>query len=719
MDVLVYRVPGLVKQLVISTRGNVDKLQREYFSRFGEGMTVDYRVSEPGELVVGGEAYAIVDQPRPEKPVVFETPNYFVDIEFESDSGAKAGSMYVKHHLDEISGLFMARGLNLSGQLSFVNEPGKFRLEIAYDTKTGERTFWIEFMVVSTKMNVLDDYRKIVGKIETEDRNLIFSSFAKTVNDVAVKKRAAEAGDWSWAVYFEKAFDEYEIALKRILHEPHKRIVARDDYRRADRIRKWTPAMAREYARYEHDPARLQVHRFQDVRAENTFDTYENRYVKHTLGKMGEWLQEAAKVIGANERYDERFRRDMKERSLRFAQYVRAPILRSVGRFAAKADGSLVLQMRPGYAQIRIVWELMHSLFTSESDFSGRKYSVGFNSLAALYEFWCFLDLRELIDELLGTDGMFVREEVLPPGLSIGRILEGALSREDDRNVKAMGYKYAKGGSVVAELMFQQSYGPETDTEDSCGYARPFYQRPDVVLRIFQKDHSYTYLFDAKYQLESGVGNVDAAPRTALDQMHRYRDAILYRQGRTTRDVVGAYILYPGDDERPLFDYADIIEEQNIGAFPLLPGKHAKLKSHLLSLFARALADDDYTNWIAEESIPQRHLRYVSEAVELITDQSIIVAKGYPKKFVETVKAQGKCPWILPAGMDPMKARIVLCGSVNGVERIKLAATEPVGPLAKVELFEQYPVFATLEPARGEKGRKFPNGKYWVWDVEV
>lgn len=714
MDVLIYKL-GDLADVVISTRGNIAKLQRDYFSRFGEGMTVDYRVSDPGTLVVGGEPYAVLNQPRPEKPVIFETPNYFVDVEFKDSADVKPGSMYVRHHLEEISGRFIARGLSLSGQLSFVNEPGKFRFEVAYDTKSsGERSFWLEFMVASTKMNVLEDYREIVKKVEAEDRNLIFSSYAKTVNDVAIKQRAAEAGDWSWAVYFEKAFDEYEDALKRILHEPHKRIVAHEDYRRAEQIRRWSPAMAREFARFKCDQSKLQVHRFKDVTAENTFDTYENQYVKYTLGKMSEWLREASKVIGDDERYSAEFRNGIAERARRFAQYTRTPVLRCVGRFLPKSGGSLVLQMRPGYAQIRIVWELMHSLFTSENNMASQKFSVGFNSLAALYEFWCFLQMREILDGQLGSAAGYVREDVLPSGLSIGRILEGALSREDDVNVKAMGYKYVKDGNVVAELMFQQSYGP--DMESPIGYARPFYQRPDIVLRVFQKEKSYTYLFDAKYQLESDSQG-DAAPRTALDQMHRYRDAILYRQGRVTRDVVGAYILYPGDDNRQLFDYTEIIEEQNIGAFPLLPDKCDRLKSQIISLFARAFADEDYTNWIVEDAIPQRHLQYVPESSAVMTDQSIIIAKGYPSGFVDVVRAEKRCPWILPVGMKPEQAKLILCGSVNGVDKILLANTPPVGPFTKAEMLAGYSAFAAIEPTVGSKGRRFPDGTYWVWNV--
>lgn len=720
MEVLVYRIDGLVT-LTISTRGKVESLRDDYERRFGEEARTDYKVSNPGDLaILGREEQGIVDK-LSDSAVVFETPNYFFDITFDRDSGVKPGSMSVRHHLEEVVGRFYTRELNVSGQLSFVNEPGKFRLEVTYMQDGNGRSFWIEFMVLSSKMNVERDYREILTKVEHEDRGMIFSAYAKTVNDVAVKDKADRAGDWSWAVYFERAFDEYEEALKRILHEPHKRIVSRMDYRRADQIRKWSVPMAREYARIECDRQRLAGHRFQNATAENTFDTPENRFVKHTLGVMGEWLSEAARNIKQNDRYAEEFKKSLSDRAVRFAEHFHAPLLKSVGRYAAVRGGSLVLQMRPGYAQIRIVWELMHSLFTSDSRFeASRRLSVGFNSLAALYEFWCFLSMRDIVDSLLGTEGEWRRESVMPEGLSVARILEDAIASEDSRNVKAMGYRYLHGEQCVAELMFQQSYGPDSQQDEhGFGYARPFYQRPDIVLRVFQGERSYTYLFDAKYQLDSGYDNLDAAPRAALDQMHRYRDAILYRHGHVTRDVVGAYILYPGDDNRELFDYSEILEEQNIGAFPLLPGNVEKLKSYLQGLFAMAMGDEDYTSWMSEEAIPQRWLEYVRESDHVVTDRAIIVAKGYPKDYAKVVAETKLCPWILPRHMSPTQPRLVLCGSVHGVVQVRLDHSEaPIGPLTKQQLFETYNAFAALEPGPNSKARAFPKGQYFVWKVD-
>lgn len=38
-----------------------------------------------------------------------------------------------------------------------------------------------------------------------------------------------------------------------------------------------------------------------------------------------------------------------------------------------------------------------------------------------------------------------------------------------------------------------------------------------------------TYLFDAKYRIDGKVNGVDTPPEDAINQMHRYRDAIYYK----------------------------------------------------------------------------------------------------------------------------------------------------------------------------------------------
>ncbi|MBR3583452.1 MAG: hypothetical protein IKO01_08450 [Kiritimatiellae bacterium] len=90
----------------------------------------------------------------------------------------------------------------------------------------------------------------------------------------------------------------------------------------------------------------------------------------------------------------------------------------------------------------------------------------------------------------------------------------------------------------------------------------------------------------------------DASPAEPINDMHRYRDAILYRaqegERRLSRQVVGAYVLYPGRPAPQSYDYAGLIREENIGAIPLLPGGEggAALKAFLGEILAKRTPED-------------------------------------------------------------------------------------------------------------------------------
>ena len=118
--------------------------------------------------------------------------------------------------------------------------------------------------------------------------------------------------------------------------------------------------------------------------------------------------------------------------------------------------------------------------------------------------------------------------------------------------------------------------------------------RPDIVLTIHKPDgFELTYLFDAKYRVSDDneftkedkeeintLRTADYPPSDAINQMHRYRDAIYYGekqenvQRHSAKEIIGGYILFPGrgDDAavRNSYFYKSI-EAVNIGAFPLLP----------------------------------------------------------------------------------------------------------------------------------------------------
>lgn len=702
MDVVVYKIPD-VATLTIGTKQDVAIKLRDYEKRFpGATHLVNYSCSHEGKLwlgynqkvKIGGVEKEILQSVHLESsieakgsvvklPLIFEQLNYFFDIEFEDVAGFEKDSMYVKHYLSEFTDSFNSRGRSMHGQFSFVNEPGRFRLEIHYKVNSIEHEFWFEFTVASTKMDVLKDYREILKAIERWDRSLVFSEKAKTLHEVQKAGKAEPNEAKRWVTYFEKSFDVYERALKRILHEPNDRMITTPYFHRVDQVKRWSPAMSREFARVKNDPARLMRYKFVDNVREMTFDTQENRFVKHTLKHLTAMLQVASQEFAKDDDYDKDFRKRLTERVDRFKRYQRDRKFANVGAFQGEAN-SMVMQMRPGYSDIRIVWVLMNSLFTSDISLgSSRNPSLGLAKLSNLYEFWCYLTVKELMDSVISE-----RFGILPTALNAvdaKKAVASAMLKEDDEVSNPVVYAYKKqDGALVAEVAFQQSYGPNSKDDV---FAGPFQQRPDIVVRLFDKTHIYTYLFDAKYRIENSryTGDKDAAPRDALDQMHRYRDAILWRKSgngaadEIKREVVGSYILFPADTDKdnpdgvPIYDYSKVIEEQNIGAFPLLPNRTDLLKKHLKFLVDKLDIDATTSAWLLKENqvIPQKGLFYTdseegalgeSAFLDVIIEENIFkefVCNQYRRFPVKTsiLEAQGKSP------VDIRCLRVTLLGA--------------------------------------------------------
>lgn len=143
-------------------------------------------------------------------------------------------------------------------------------------------------------------------------------------------------------------------------------------------------------------------------------------------------------------------------------------------------------------------------------------------------------------------------------------------------------------------------------------------QKPDIVLQLtkqdLQKDMKMTYLFDAKYRIEGRAATgVDTPPEDAINQMHRYRDAIYYKEHSSNelkKEVIGGYILFPGDGQKAdveVSKFYKTISEVNIGAFPLRPKD--KENRELLVKFIDGLIGKATTE-ILDDSIPQKGLFY-------------------------------------------------------------------------------------------------------------
>ena len=80
----------------------------------------------------------------------------------------------------------------LVGAFDFINEPGRFRLDLRIVFSDGkEQTLRLEFMVVSVKMNVARDYAEIVKTIDAERPNIVRAFLSKTFWGAALNRMSS------------------------------------------------------------------------------------------------------------------------------------------------------------------------------------------------------------------------------------------------------------------------------------------------------------------------------------------------------------------------------------------------------------------------------------------------------------------------------------------------------------------------------------------------
>lgn len=231
----------------------------------------------------------------------------------------------------------------------------------------------------------------------------------------------------------------------------------------------------------------------------------------------------------------------------------------------------MVLQKATGYSQVYRTWNLLRRAYSLNDGL----YRLQTKDIATLYEIWCFIEVSHIVKAQLHLDDNDVehRNRIEMNGIFSWELGKGEHSR----------ILFCKNGVELAELV----YNPKnTDKEnDNVGMKDLIVptvpQKPDIVLQLTKNDlqqgMKMTYLFDAKYRIDGKDKGVDVPPEDAINQMHRYRDAIYYKDydaNTLKKEVIGGYILFPGDGEPndvAVSKFYKTIKEVNIGAFPLRP----------------------------------------------------------------------------------------------------------------------------------------------------
>ena len=503
-----------------------------------------------------------IEQGVPAPATFFDNADYPIWIEFKDYvKEAQFGSI-----LQNDNDRFTFRRHILAGFINYKNEIGRSEIQIIYKVGKETRTFRFGFEVLSTKLDYHEHWRAIVEDIEREYRMLSLDYLRRTFHGFSPDQNG-EHPDIVWWSVFEEEQRKFIKACKSIVDRPRHRLHGEEVYLRADKLKQTPHNIENRLAEHRKEPAYL--YRVEQQVQSN--DTQENRFLKFALQQIGKRYEELRQRIEAVKTASETMKEAMLATSETLKRLQHHPFFRTVGRYKGMNQESMVLQRATGYSQVYRTWNLLRRAYSLNDGL----YRLQTKDIATLYEIWCFIEVSHIVKEQLHLENEDVehRNRMEMNGIFSWELGKGEHSR----------ILFRKDGVELAELVYNpKSAGEVNDNVGMKDLVVPTVpQKPDIVLQLTKNDllqgMRMTYLFDAKYRIDGKDKGVDVPPEDAINQMHRYRDAIYYRDyaaNALKKEVIGGYILFPGDgepDDVAVSKFYKTIKEVNIGAFPLRP----------------------------------------------------------------------------------------------------------------------------------------------------
>ena len=536
------------------------------------------------------------------RAVFFDNAEYPIWVEFgQHVSKAQFGSM-----LQSDNDRFSFRGHTLAGFINYGNEIGRSELQLVYNVGKEQRHFKLGYEVLSTKLNYHEHWKKIIEDIEAEYRMLSLDYMRRTFHGFSPDTKG-DTPELIWWSIFACEQEKFIKACRSIIERPRHQLRGYEMYLRADKLKRVPSSIENELAEHRREQAHL--YRVEEHLQSN--DTQENRFLKYALSQIASKYEILKKRIEAIKNTSATLRQEMNAVEKTLKHLERNPFFRTVGRFKGLPQESLVLQRATGYSQVYRTWQLLRRAYSLNDGM----YRLQSKDIATLYEIWCFIEVSHIVREQLGIDvDVDHRNRMEMNGVFTWELGKGEHSR----------ILFRKDGVELAELVYNPKH---TDREnDSISMEHLVVptvpQKPDIVLQLTKDDiergMKMTYLFDAKYRINDKTDTgVDTPPDDAINQMHRYRDAIYYKDNKNgdatlKKEVIGGYILFPGNGdpvEVAKTKFQQSLDEVNIGAFPLRPNdvENRKLLEHFIEeLIGKASTE------ILDESIPQKGLYYTS-----------------------------------------------------------------------------------------------------------
>ncbi len=594
----------------------------------------------------------------------------------------------------------------LNVPVNFGNDLGDFEICWEWETADGERhTASFGSQVFSTKLDIYTHFKTMIDDVKEKFEWIKLDLLRQTTWGWS-HDPSMDASSKTWLIIFQEVRTMMEERFVKLVEQHRRRLVSETKMLRAEQMRRISPRLeecvAEGLDENVHRRYRVEKHVLDA-------DTPENRFMKYILFETLIQLNEVIGKIEPVKRIGTQFKNRLKEWADEWAVLKQHRFWRGIGEYRGLRQVSLILSQDPLYAGIRRSWYLLQQ----GMKFLDRDLRGGIQNAAQLYEVWCLVT----IDALIIDSGWVNTNEKF---FDIERADDDFDSGNEELRSGTVKFEYSRNDTVIpgAELilLFQPTakLTPAVDGIWNGMTADPVEQRPDIVLRLHRKGKGqrpvFTWIFDAKYRLEK-----NNAPEEAVNQMHRYRDAILWAEKASgnrqalTRESIGAYVLYPGDEKEAKTSFPQIasVSRTNIGAFPLRPGKE------------KGTSETGYLKQFLETliNIKPEYTEYRQQQDEYYTSVPMVKTKDHA--LIARCRADGKSALILkrlfylPADritkLDPKRWHFLILQTEKNEECFHILAQITTGAEVIARCTE-------AGAARTSDGVK-PDEQYWLFDL--
>ena len=478
----------------------------------------------------------------------------------------------------------------------------------------------VSFEVRSVKMDYRTDYKTMLHDITSHFTDLVMMQGAPVTQRFEVDPNESSNTLYQQFAFMKSLIDseEFEEALNKILYNPiHKwtgttiekdicsvKRIGRQELKQIASSKNRLPLGEGTTIGDHIDsvPQRLSISYKKD-----TVDVVENRFVKFVLQSFSSFCSMIQQCKNASPR----LRTEAELTANKLTGWLSRSFFLDVSNLQTMALNSPALQRKEGYREVLQAW--MMSKLAAQITWKGgdNVYQAGKRNMAALYEYWVFFKLLDIVkgtfhlelteeDEkkLVKTDNDHINLE-LKQGR---RIMIGGIYRTATRLLKVRLYynrtfstsdQLDKSGSWTTAMRpdYTLSIWPgnieETEAEEQDLIVHIHfdakYKLNKILLDDRLPDDTHTFMDeDADLSEEEFLMNQEKQEeekgiykRVDLLKMHAYKDAI--------RRTSGAYILYPGSENKRLKGFHEVLP--GLGAFCLSPNsieKDSKEIEHFL-----------------------------------------------------------------------------------------------------------------------------------------